>query len=175
MVSTFFCVALRRSGLTRDGRFSSTAPGVEADEDLELEEGEEVGEDELQGQVFGQEDLEEEDEEWADDENNTTMFRMPEDEDGGDDDDRDTLVQEEQAKNSRYEFHPHVKPMDQFHIREVVRIGRHMKAMKGGRQMSFSALVLVGNGNGSAALGYGRVSKSGTSAVCFVLTVVNRD
>jgi small subunit ribosomal protein S5 len=34
-----------------------------------------------------------------------------------------------------------------------------MKAMKGGRQMSFSALVLIGNGNGSAGLGYGKALK----------------
>jgi small subunit ribosomal protein S5 len=59
------------------------------------------------------------------------------------------------SKNPRYEFQPHVKSLD-FEFREVVRIGRHMKAMKGGRQMSFSALVLVGNGSGSAGLGYGK-------------------
>ncbi len=34
-----------------------------------------------------------------------------------------------------------------------------VQAMKGGRQMSFSALVLVGNGSGSAGLGYGKVTK----------------
>lgn len=63
------------------------------------------------------------------------------------------------SRNPRWEFHPHVKSMDQFHIREIVRIGRHMKAMEGGRQMSFSALVLIGNGSGSAGLGYGKALK----------------
>ena len=37
--------------------------------------------------------------------------------------------------NPRFEFLPHVRSMDQFHIREMVRVGRHMKGMKGGRQM----------------------------------------
>lgn len=61
--------------------------------------------------------------------------------------------------NPRWEFHPHVKPMHQLHMRELIRVGRHMKALKGGRQMSFSALILAGNGRGTAGLGYGKALK----------------
>lgn len=51
----------------------------------------------------------------------------------------------------------HVKKhQDQLTVREVLKFGRHTKPTKGGRQLSFSALVLVGNGNGSAGLGYGK-------------------
>ena len=57
-------------------------------------------------------------EEWEDNEENTTLFSMK-DADKDEEMDGDAL----QAKNPRYELQPHVRPMDQFYIREIVRIG----------------------------------------------------
>ncbi len=39
---------------------------------------------------------------------------------------------------------------------EVLTIRMHTKVTKGGRNLSFAALVAVGNGNGSVGLGYGK-------------------
>jgi ribosomal protein S5 len=40
--------------------------------------------------------------------------------------------------------------------RQLLKVGRHTKVMGGGRIFSVSALVLVGNGNGTAGFGYGK-------------------
>jgi len=41
-------------------------------------------------------------------------------------------------------------------IEKVIFVNRTSKATKGGRNMAFSALVVVGDGNGSAGLGFGK-------------------
>ena len=63
------------------------------------------------------------DEEWEENESNEALFKMDEKEK----EEKET-EEEVSSTNPRFEFHPHIKPMDQFHIREIVRIGRHMKA-----------------------------------------------
>ena len=107
-----------------------------------------------------------EEEQWEEGNDDRAVFEMRDSQDdkgggrrgprGPADEDREHVFPQ---TNPRFEFQPHIRSMDQFHIREIIRIGRHMKAMKGGRQMSFSALALAGNGNGSAALGYGKALK----------------
>jgi small subunit ribosomal protein S5 len=41
-------------------------------------------------------------------------------------------------------------------LEKLVNIKRHSKTVKGGRIMSFSALVIVGNGNGKVGMGRGK-------------------
>jgi len=43
-------------------------------------------------------------------------------------------------------------------LEEVMDIGVHTKVTKGGRKLSFSALVAVGNGHGKVGLGYGKAA-----------------
>ena len=62
-------------------------------------------------------------EEWEDDAENETVFKIQDKEEQ----EKPEREVSEDARNTRYEFQPHVRPMDQFTIREVVRIGRHMK------------------------------------------------
>lgn len=44
-------------------------------------------------------------------------------------------------------------------IERIVHVGRVAKVVKGGRRFSFSALVVVGNGNGAIGIGLGKASE----------------
>jgi len=45
---------------------------------------------------------------------------------------------------------------ERFTINEVLKVGRHTQVTAGGRVYSFSALVMIGTGRGTAGLGYAR-------------------
>jgi len=62
------------------------------------------------------------------------------------------------------DYIPHLKDTTKlFHISELLHVGRHCNITAAGRVYSFSALVLVGNGQGTAGLGYGKALRVGNA------------
>jgi len=67
---------------------------------------------------------------------------------------------------------------DEFEFRRLLRIRRHVKVTKAGRIESFSGFIMIGNMDGSAALGYGKapdavraVEKAFRNAQKYIVTI----
>lgn len=52
-----------------------------------------------------------------------------------------------------------------FLVKEVLSVGRHIKVTANGRMQTFSVIVVLGDGNGTAGFGYGKALNAATATV----------
>jgi small subunit ribosomal protein S5 len=65
-------------------------------------------------------------------------------------------MEEKKERTSKREQRPRKRDEDDGFIKKLIQVNRVTKTVKGGRNMRFAALVVVGDGNGSVGYGMGK-------------------
>ena len=65
-------------------------------------------------------------------------------------------MEEKKEKSARRNDRPRKREEDDGFIKKLIQVNRVTKTVKGGRNMRFAALVVVGDGNGSVGYGMGK-------------------
>lgn len=65
-------------------------------------------------------------------------------------------MEEKKEKTARRNDRPRKREEDDGFIKKLIQVNRVTKTVKGGRNMRFAALVVVGDGNGSVGYGMGK-------------------
>jgi small subunit ribosomal protein S5 len=65
-------------------------------------------------------------------------------------------MEEKKEKVAKREQRPRKREEDDGYIKKLIQVNRVTKTVKGGRNMRFAALVVVGDGNGSVGYGMGK-------------------
>jgi small subunit ribosomal protein S5 len=65
-------------------------------------------------------------------------------------------MEEKKEKSARRDQRPRKRDEDDGFIKKLIQVNRVTKTVKGGRNMRFAALVVVGDGNGSVGYGMGK-------------------
>jgi len=89
------------------------------------------------------------------------QMRLISDEGGIEKEDEEDINQEEMQilpnQGTNFELQPYIRDFKaSFPIRTTIDVRKHCNITRSGRVFSFSAFVMIGNGNGAAGLGYGR-------------------
>ena len=66
------------------------------------------------------------------------------------------VMEEKKEKSARRNDRPRKREEDDGFIKKLIQVNRVSKTVKGGRNMRFAALVVVGDGNGSIGYGMGK-------------------
>lgn len=67
-----------------------------------------------------------------------------------------TMAEEQRAPRGRERDRNREEKVDDGMIEKLVAVNRVSKTVKGGRQFTFTALTVVGDGNGKIGFGYGK-------------------